>query len=417
MSTNEWSVAVSIFAIGGLVGGLFGGTLANFVGRRWAVLLNNLTFVLAIALMSLFSNFYVFSAGRFLIGLGSGVTTVVVPMYLTEISPTALRGTIGVLPQLMTTTGIFVSQILSIFLSTRPVGWRVLLGWVAVLPVVQSMLLPFCPESPTWLASRDRTKAAGLALSMLRQSPDVSQEEAILFQQSGGSQNKSSIGALFHRRLIRPLIVAVVLQLAQQLCGVNAVFFYSTSIFQSAGVKNADAATAIVGVINVASTVVAFFIMDIAGRRLLLIVGQAGQFVSFLVLTLSFVLKNYSPVVFGYISVVSVVGFVISFAIALGPIPWLIMGELFPSSCRPYAMSLAVAINWLSNFAVALTFLPLTKALKQYTFFPFTGIILLTLIFTILMVPETKGKTIEQITGISEEKPQEQHEEEEEIHY
>lgn len=432
MTTTEWSIAVSIFAIGGLFGGLTGGTLADLLGRRPLVWLNNLTFLVAIGLMSLFSDFYVFSTGRFLIGLGSGITTVVVPMYLSEISPTALRGTIGVLPQLMTTIGIFVSQILSIFLSTRPVGWRVLLGWASVLPLVQAIMLPLCPESPSWLASRGKTIAASRALSMLRQSDDIEQEEQLLMQQSSGSSGSSGSGnkkrggggikSLFQRELIRPLIIALVLQLAQQLCGVNAVFFYSTSIFQSAGVQNADAATAIVGVINVASTIVAFFLMDIAGRRLLLIVGQAGQFISFLVLTLSFVLQGYSPVVFGYISVVSVVGFVITFAIALGPIPWLILGELFPSSCRAYAMSIAVTVNWLSNFIVAVTFLPLTNALKQYTFFPFTGIILMTLVFTVLVVPETRGKTVEQITGISEhdtddDEDKQRQQEEEEIHY
>jgi MFS family permease len=147
--------------------------------------------------------------------------------------------------------------------------------------------------------------------------------------------------------------------------------------------------------------------MDKAGRKLLMVIGQIGMFIFFLLLSLSFVINarfpDAAPKFFGYLSVVGVVGFVISFAYSMGPIPWLMVGEIFPSSCRAYAVSIAVTVNWLCNFIVALTFPQMNTVLKQYTFFPFTGIILLGIIFTIVVVPETKGKTIEEIVGFSAE--------------
>ena len=152
--------------------------------------------------------------------------------------------------------------------------------------------------------------------------------------------------------------------------------------------------------------------MDIAGRRLLMIVGQIGEFIFFLILTLSFIFNSHAPTALGYLSVVCVIGYVISFAVSMGPVPWLMVGEIFPSSCRAYAVSIAVAVNWTCNFTVALTFPFINKALKQYTFFPFTGIIFLGIIFTIVLVPETKGKTIEEIVGFSDSKPVQNEEEE-----
>jgi SP family facilitated glucose transporter-like MFS transporter 1 len=218
--------------IGGLIGGLSGGTLADLLGRKTLLWLNNFVFIVAIALMSLFSNFYVFTAGRLLIGWGSGYTTVVVPMYLSETAPTRLRGAIGVFPQLLCTIGIFVSQVLGIFLSTRPVGWRMLLGWTVVLPIAQMIVLPLCPESPRWLLSRNRVEAARRALAALRQSSDI---DAELDSMASSGGEKSSIKHLFDKRLVRFLIVGVGIHVFQQLSGVNAVFFYSMYINTIAG--------------------------------------------------------------------------------------------------------------------------------------------------------------------------------------
>jgi sugar porter (SP) family MFS transporter len=411
MSDFQWDVMVAMFTVGGLVGGLGGGVIADVIGRRNLTLINNVFFIIAYVLMTFFSNFYVISVGRFFVGLGAGICSSVVPMYLSEISPVKLRGAIGVLPQLGIVVGILASQVLAVPLAGRPWQWRVLLGWITVLPIIQIILLPFCPESPKWLLIK-RKDAAGAekAYQRLRRSNDVSLEfEQVRKSELGdaGAYDVQKVSfftklrALFRRELWKPLLVGIGLQMAQQLSGVNVVFAYSTSIFTNAGLGDfATLCTVMVGLVNVISTIIVVPLMDRLGRKLLLLIGEVGCFVFFGTLALCFILQHYAVTAFGIISVICVIGFVISFAIALGPIPWLIISEIFPSDVRPIAVSIAVAVNWTCNFIILLTFGSLSGALKQYTFLPYTGIILISIIFTALFVMETKGKTVEQITGL-----------------
>jgi len=261
------------------------------------------------------------------------------------------------------------------------------------------------------LTKRKDAAAAEQGYRRLRRSADVSQEfEQVRRAELGGSgaydMNKVSfftkVKALFRRELWRPLLVGIGLQMAQQLSGVNVVFAYSTSIFTSAGLGNyAALCTTMVGLVNVIFTIIVVPLMDRLGRRTLLLIGETGCFVFFGTLALCFILQHYAVTVFGIISVICVIGFVISFAIALGPIPWLIISEIFPSDVRPLAVSIAVTVNWTCNFVILLTFESMSNALKQYTFLPYTAIILLSIVFTVFLVMETKGKDIQEIIGIS----------------
>jgi sugar porter (SP) family MFS transporter len=407
ISDGGWGFVVAMFTVGGLIGGLSGGVIADIIGRRNLTWVNNLFFLIGYLLMSIFSNVYVLCVGRFFIGLGAGIASSVVPMYLSEISPIKLRGAIGVLPQLGIVIGILVSQLLSIPLSARPWQWRLLFGIFGVLPILQMALLPLCPESPKWfLSKRANAVAAENALRRLRRG-DVSEEmEQEKKAQLGGRSDKVTFlqkcKALFRRELWRPLIVGVGLQMCQQLSGVNVVFAFSTNIFETAGLaKYAALCTVLVGLVNVIATIVVIPLMDRLGRRTLLIIGEIGCAIFFGVLALSFILQHYQPQVFGIISVICVVGFVISFAIALGPIPWLIISEIFPSDVRPLAVSIATTVNWTCNFVILLTFNYMKAGLKQYTFLPYTGVIVISIVFTVTLVMETKGKTVEQIVGFS----------------
>jgi len=344
-------------------------------------------------------NFAMLLIGRILVGIASGISSVVVPMYLSEIAPARLRGAIGTLNQLLLTVGILVSQLLGIGLSSCP-SWRYLLGMsVAGVAILQTILLPFCPKSPRWLASKGRFDEAKEALSKLKPQQNISAELASLKENRSQDSSDGKFSDLFTRPLLRSLIIGVGIQIGQQLSGINAVFFYSTSIFQKAGISNSSVATAIIGAINVLATVVAAFLMDRAGRRPLLLFSQIFQVIFLLSLSFSMIFVSNLGSSAGYILVGSVILFVIGFAVGMGPIPWIIISEIFPAGIRGYAVSVAVGVNWMSNFLVALTFPTIEQALNSYTFILFAGVVFACSIFTFIMVPETKGKSIEELTG------------------
>jgi len=324
---------------------------------------------------------------------------VIVPMFLGEISPARLRGAIGTLNQLMITVGILVAQLMGIGLSSCP-NWRYLLGVVqALIAILQLVLLLISPRSPSWLISKAKKQEAQIALERLRGTSEVHTE---LRNLSDAAQDQASSGKftdLFAKHLIKPLIIGIGLQLAQQLSGINAVFYYSTSIFQKAGVSNSSVATAIIGTINVVATIITTFLMDKAGRRSHVLFSQIGQVLFLLLLALSMIFSDKMGTAGSYILVGSVLMFVCSFAVGMGPVPWIIISEIFPSGIRGYAISLAVGVNWIANFAVALTFPTIESAMGSYTFLLFAAIVFVFLVFSFFLVPETKGKSIEEITG------------------
>ncbi|KAL0488728.1 MFS transporter, SP family, solute carrier family 2 [Acrasis kona] len=360
MNDVEWAVMVALFTIGGLIGGLSGGFFADLIGRRQFLWINNIFFMIAYFLMSCFSEFYVIIFGRLFAGIASGITTIVVPMYFAEMCPVRLIGSVGVFPQLAATVGILVSACMSIGLSTRPVGWRVLFGWLFIAPIIQMCLLPFCPESPKWyLFKRKNEDMAERSLQRLRRSNDVKEELLQLKEKEGVAAKDVDANAIqttrlqrframFRKNLIRPFIVAIGLQMIQQLCGVNVVFSYSTSFFVSAGLGNvATICSAIVALINVIATIAVVPVIDRVGRKTILIIGESICLFFFVLLVFCFIFLDYSPKPLGIVSVIGVIGFVIGFAASLGPIPWIVAAEMFPADVKPMLMGICIAVNWL----------------------------------------------------------------------
>eukprot|EP00818_Percolomonas_sp_WS_P008291 CAMPEP_0117435774 /NCGR_PEP_ID=MMETSP0759-20121206/656_1 /TAXON_ID=63605 /ORGANISM="Percolomonas cosmopolitus, Strain WS" /LENGTH=1532 /DNA_ID=CAMNT_0005227335 /DNA_START=583 /DNA_END=5184 /DNA_ORIENTATION=+ len=407
MSDFQWSVMVSMQTVGGLIGGLSGGTIADFLGRRTTLWMFNVLYLLALWMQALTPWWLLFCFGRLMIGVAAGITSIVVPMYIGEISPDAVRGGFGVLPQLAITTGIFVSQLLGIFMSSRP-AWRFLMGWPVVLVLLQMLIFPFCPESPRWLANKRKFVKSERAINKLRRDGperdyEFQQMRRVLDQKVKASTIKQ-IAGLFRLSLLKPLIIGIGLNLAQQLSGINVVFYYSTDIFKGAGVARPDIATAVVGLINVIVTLIVAFLMDLLGRRTLLLMGQSAQIVFFTLLSVASIVNQYvtEPVtsaIMSWISIVCVVGFVMSFAIGLGAIPWLILAEIFPDDARAYLSSICVGTNWVANFIVALTFPTMATYMQAYCFLPFIAVLIFFLVFTIIIVPETKGKSMEEGSG------------------
>lgn len=369
-----WSLTVSVFAIGGMIGGIAAPMVANKCGRKTGLVYNNTVAVLGVSLMSssqLFQSIECLIIGRFFIGLNCGLNTALVPMYLTEIATVNLRGALGTVSQLGVTVGLLFSQVLGLkeILGTKDY-WPFLFGFAFIPAILQLIMLPFCPESPRYLLlSRGRVSEARMALRWLRKRTDIEDDMEEMRAEERAHEEEvrkygklTSIRELFNQPWLRaPLIIGVMMQLSQQLSGINAIFYYSTDIFLSAEVPENYAvyATMGVGAIMVIMTLVSIPLMDRLGRRTLHLYGLAGMFLASIFLTISLLVKFLYDWM-KYISVVSILSYTLFFGIGPGSIPLMITAELFTQGTRPAAMSVSVFFNWFTNFAVGLTF-PLMK--------------------------------------------------------
>lgn len=403
------SVIVSIFALGGALGGSIGGFVANRCGRKRGLILINFVGAAGAALMGfsrIAQSVEMLVVGRLVIGFNCGLYTILVPMYISEIAPLNLRGGLGTVNQLALTIGFLLSQILGLeqILGTDR-GWPLLLGLTVCPAVLQLVLLPFCPESPRFLLiTRQREEESRAALRRLRNSSNVEDDVEDMRVEERAQQGESQISMwqlITSRSLRLPLIISIVMQLSQQLSGINAVLYYSIRLFVASGLSEETAKFANLGVgaVLVIMTIVSIPLMDKAGRRTLHLYGLGGMFIFSIFITISLLVK---VMVQGmtYLSVISMLSFVVFFALGPGSIPWLITAELFSQGPRPAAMSIASFVNWFANFTVGLVFLQMQIALEDYTFLPFTGFLALFWTFTHKKVPETKNKTFDEITAL-----------------
>ncbi|XP_058870375.1 solute carrier family 2, facilitated glucose transporter member 4-like [Acipenser ruthenus] len=404
--TTLWSLSVAIFSIGGMLSSFSVGVVSEWLGRKKAMLINNLLAFIGGALMGmskLGQSYEMMILGRFFIGAYSGLASGLVPMYVGEISPTSLRGALGTLHQLALVTGILVAQIFGLpgILGTEEL-WPVLVGLTVLPTVLQMALLPFCPESPRYLyIIRGEEQHAKRCLKRLTGRQDVSEFLLEMKEEKRRMEmeRKVSIAELFRSPAYRqPIIIAMVLQLSQQLSGVNAIFYYSTSIFEKAGVQSPVYATIGAGAVNTAFTVVSLFLVERTGRRTLHMLGLAGMAACAVIMTVALALLERVPWM-SYISMLAIFGFVAFFEVGPGPIPWFIVAELFSQGPRPAAMAVAGLSNWTANFIIGMGFQYIAEACGPYVFLIFAALLLFFLIFTYLKVPETRGKTFDQISS------------------
>jgi len=407
-STLIWSWIVAIFCVGGMMGGSLVGFVSSRFGRKGGLLMNNILVVIATLLMGLAktaNSFQMLIAGRLIIGINSGLNAGLAPMYLAEISPVSLRGALGTVYQLIITLSILISQILgmNVVLGTDE-GWPWLLALTAVPAILQVATLPFCPESPKYLLlDKDDEMAANSALSWLRGSIEVHDEMDEMKQEQESMKLVPKVTLkemLTNGSLRKPLIIAMMMMLAQQLSGINCAIFYSTSIFKEAGLdaQASQSATLGMGTMNVLMTFVSLVLIEKAGRKTLMVIGLVVMFLM-TTLLLAALLTYESVAAMSYVAIVAVILFVVGFATGPGSIPWFFVTELFAQSGRPTATSIAVTVNWSANFLVGLGFAPLQEALGAYVFIIFMIIQLFFILYVYFIVPETKNRTIEEITA------------------
>ncbi len=398
LSPGLQETITSIALAGATIGAAAGGVLADRFGRRHVIIVTAGMFVVGSIVTALAPSVSVLIGGRLFIGAAIGIASFVAPLYLSEVAPAAIRGALVSLNQMAVTIGILVSYLVD-YAFAYPGGWH----WMFGLGVVPAFVLGFgmwlMPSSPRWLMMHGESQEARSVLLHIRKSAAVVDAELKDIGTSLAVQ-PAHFRALLRPNLRMPLMIGIVLAALQQVTGINTVIYYAPTIFQFAGFGSAEAAIAAtmgVGVVNVLMTLVAVWLIDRVGRRPLLLIGEAGMLMSLVVLGLGFFMRGEGGPT-GWITAGSLMAYVGFFAVGLGPVFWLLIAEIYPLRVRGLAMSAATLVNWATNLLVALTFLSLVDWIgTSTTFWLYAAVAGVALLFTWRLVPETKGKTLEQI--------------------
>ncbi len=397
LTTTAEEVVVSGVLLGATIGAIFGGKAADLFGRRRVLLVTAAIFGIGALASAVAPSPTILIVSRVVLGLAIGLASTNVPVYLSEVAPPHARGWVVSLFQLAVTIGIVVAY-LTDYAFAGVEGWRWMLGLAVAPALVFGTGMFFLPETPRWLIRGGHHEVAHRVLVRIRELSDVNVEIEEI-KSSLAQQAESGHWTDLLRRQVRPaLVVGLGLAIFQQITGINTVIYYAPRILQSAGFNSASGAilaTVGVGVVNVAMTIVAMFLVDRAGRRPLLLVGIAGMIITLGALGLSF---RYPSGQLAWISVICLMGYVASFAIGLGPIFWLLIAEIYPLKIRGLAEGTAATFNWASNLIVSLTFLTLVEKLgASSTFLLYALASVASWLFAYYFVPETKGRTLEQI--------------------
>ncbi|KAF7389254.1 hypothetical protein HZH66_010391 [Vespula vulgaris] len=374
------------------------GILSDIIGRRISMLILTVPFTIGWLCIIFADSVTMFYIGRFITGLSGGAFCVTAPMYTAEIAESAIRGSVGSYFQLLLSVGILLAYLLG-----TCVDMFYLSIISATVPLIFCVIFFFMPETPTYYLMKENEDAARASYIRLRGNqynvePELTVQKEALEE---SRRNKVSfLTALKSKACIKAIIISYGLMLFQQLSGVNAIIFYVGSIFSSAGGSlKPDVASIIVGAMQVGAVFVSTLIVDRLGRRLLLSVSIVAMFLCTLILGIYFYLTTVTDTSnIGWLPLLSVCVFIILFSLGFGPLPWMMIGELFAPEIKGIAGSSACLLNWLMAFIVTKIYSNLNNALQSYgTFWLFSLICGIGIAFVLLLVPETKGKTLEQI--------------------
>ena len=400
-------LVVASLLLGAAVGAASAGPLSDRLGRRNLVIIAAILFTIGAIGAALSPNVAVLVLFRVVLGLAVGTAALVVPLYLSEIAPTEIRGAISSLNQLNIVVGILLAFIVNALLANAE-AWRWMLGLAAAPSLVLLIGMFFLPETPRWLVSQDRDEDARDVLRRSRNEEETEKEirdiREVEEQEEGGLRELTA-------SWVRPaLIVAVGLAVFQQIIGINTIIYYAPTTLTNVGYGAAAAiyANLIIGVVNVLMTLVAIWIIDRVGRKPLLLVGLVGMVASLTILGLSTLLLSEpsSPTdAVAVITLLCLAGFIISFAATWGPTVWVMLPEVLPLRIRGTAMGVAIFLHWIANFLVSQTFPSLLASVGPGpVFLGYAVIGVLAFVFVSAFVTETKGRSLEEIEADLQQK-------------
>ena len=396
-STFQQEAIVGALLIGAAVGAIIAGYLADAISRRWTKVLSGSVYTLAALACAFSQSPDQLIGARFVLGLSVGTASFVSPMYLAELSPKRIRGGLVSFNQLMIVSGILAAYIVNFGL--KGIGqdnWRWMLGLGAAPGLMLAVGMALMPYSPRWLVECGREDEAKEVLRRTHQEQDVDDEVAAI------KKVAAETGSL--RDLIGPavrpmLIVGLGLAMFQQIVGINTIIYYAPTIlaFTGSSASSAIGQTVAIGVTNLVFTVVAILLLDRLGRRVFLLVGTAGLTIALVVLGAFFAFGTLQANA-SALALIALVVYIASFAIGLGPVFWLMISEIFPLEVRGPAMAACTVANWTFNFIISFTFLTLTSTIgKAATFWIYAGIGVIAVVFFVRRVPETMGRSLEEI--------------------
>ena len=390
---------VSSVLIGAVIGAATNGVLADIFGRKKIIMATAVIFILGSVMCAFAPNVYVLIISRIFVGFAVGIVNFVVPLYLSEISPKNLRGTLVSLYQWAITSGILFSYFINAAFAQAVYNWRWML-FAGVLPgLILFVGMCLMSDTPRWLVSKNREDEAKIVFQKIE--PDIDSEKEIQDIKATLNTEGQDKKFRFKKWMIMPFVVGVGIMFAQICTGINTIIYYAPTIFKTAGFDSnltAIYATTGIGVVNFVMTIVAVFFTDRLGRKPLLYFGLTGVMLSLFALGTSFAFANVLGSSLKCVAVGSLVTYIICFAMSLGPIGWILVSEVFPLKIRGVAMSICTVSNFAFNFFVVGSFpILLHRIGGAWTFWMFGAVSLLCIIFVYFFVPETKGISLEQI--------------------
>ncbi|XP_068648094.1 probable plastidic glucose transporter 2 isoform X2 [Aristolochia californica] len=396
-NTLAEGLVVSMCLFGAFIGCLFSGWVADGIGRRRAFQLSALPMIMGGSVSAMSKNLESMILGRLLVGVGMGLGPPVASLYVTEVSPSFVRGTYGSFIQIATCLGLTGAFLIGI--PTKEIfGWWRICFWVSAIPAVLLALgMEFCAESPHWLYKKGRCAEAEAEFERLLGASHVKSAMTELSRtERGDGLDAVRFSELIYGRHFRVVFIGSALFALQQLSGINAVFYFSSVVFKSAGVPS-SVANSCVGFANISGSTIAMLLMDKLGRKLLLLGSFLGMALAMGIQVLAASLQAKSPVAL-YLSVGGMLTFVFTFALGAGPVPSLLLTEIFPNRIRAKAMAVCMSVHWVVNFFVGLLFLRLLEQLgPQLLYTIFATFCLIAAAFVKKNVIETKGKSLQEI--------------------